>query len=409
MNLNDKIGYACFHDMGNPAGQNNLERCLDFCIQAGVKYMRPAFALQQTEYDNGKAWGWRIDPYKKIIGAGLKVIFGAYPQQLVGHAYDSDIGDMVDKAVAAYSNILDNILNNGISSDDVIVEAWNEADGINFFLTSKDGSDAYNKSHTDPQVIKTYLDFNMKLCQEAHKRGFKFMDLCSVKYPGCSGFEPMLEMYNDKMTQYDRKPEYMSWHPYVERQLENSIPELYLTTFSLNKYSNLADVPLAVSEFGLPTVEWGHPFSGAWPLQYSRDIWIRQVIIMDYLGVNPIIVYSGNTNPDPSEADSDACWGVYQYHKDTGKIDMTELGKVQLRFLQEMKGYHLVSMVSPNDHFTITKTNAGYTNFAFEYENDNGNKKLFYWNPFGKSTSTLSWNGNNYNLTFTQHVKVIEN
>lgn len=408
MDLNDKIGYACFHDMGDPAGQNNLERCLDFCVQAGVKYMRPAFALQDNEYNSGKAWGWRIDPYKKIINAGLKVIFGAYPQQLVGHAYDSDIGDMVDKAITAYANILDNILNNGISPDDVIVEAWNEADGINFFLTSKDGSDAYSKSHTDPKVIQTYLDFNMKLCREAHNRGFEFMDLCSVKYPGFDEFETMLKMYDEQMTMYGAKPEYMSWHPYVERQAENSIPESYLTTFSLDKYSNLADIPLAVSEFGLPAVEWGHPFSGSWPLQYSRDILIRQIIIMDYLGVSPMIIYSGNTNPDQSEANADSCWGVYQYHKDTNSIDMTGLGKVELRFLQEMKGYHLVGMVSPSSHYTFTKTNVGFTNFAFEYRNNNGRSKLFYWNPFGNSQSSVAWNGTIYDLKFSQHVKTIE-
>lgn len=165
---------------------------------------------------------------------------------------------------------------------------------------------------------------------------------------------------------------------------------------------------MAISEFGYPSEDWGHPFSGSWAFQYSRDTMIRQIIIQDYLGVDPIIIYSGNTNPDPVDADMDDCWGAYQYHTSDGSITMSKLGAAELKFLQSMKGYHLNGMVTPSHNFTLTNENIPYTNFAFEYENDEGHKKLFYWNPFGNNTTSISWNGQNYNLTFTQHVKVIE-
>ena len=135
---------------------------------------------------------------------------------------------------------------------------------------------------------------------------------------------------------------------------------------------------------------------------------IRQIIIQDYLNVDPIIIYSANTNADPSVADKDDCWGTYQYHKDTNETTLSTLGSYELSWINSMRGYHLNGMVTPTHNFTLTIDNVSYTNFAFEYENDEGHKKLFYWNPMGYNTSSLNWNNQTYNLTFTQHVKSIE-
>lgn len=399
-NLTDKLGFNCFHDLGDPWNTNNLERALDFTVQAGAKYFRPAFALQQNEYDGGNN-DWRIQPFKNIIAKGVTPVLNLYPQQLKGHLSDSNASDLVNKAVSAYSNVLDRLINSGISPNDFIIEAWNEADG--------GFSGDRNKAQNDIDFIDKYLTFNMKMNDECHKRGIRFMDLDSVCYPHAPELQTVMQQYNQKMASYSSKPDWISFHPYCERgRGDNTIPEYLMTTLNLSDWDNLSGIPLAVSEFGYPSMEWGHPFSGKYPIQYSRDMMIRQIIIQDFLGVAPIIIYSANTNADSKTADSDDCWGAYQYYADTQEIKMTELGKVVLNFCQSMEGYHLSGMITPSHNFTLTTENIPYTNFAFEYDNDNGHKKLFYWNPFGNNTTSLSWNNQNYNLTFTQHVKVIE-
>lgn len=402
-NLTDKLGFNCFHNLGDPWDTNNLERALDFTIQAGAKYLRPAFALQQGEFDGGIN-GWRIQPFKEIISKGVVPILNLYPQQLKGHLKDSNIDAMLTQAVSAYSKVLDGFLSAGISPNEFIIEAWNEADG-GFAMT--DGS-----AQTDISVIDKYLTFNMQMCEECHKRGIKFMDLDSIRFPKDTSLSLVMQQYNQKMANYSSKPEWVSFHPYCERGTwEREVPEQLLIQDNMNltSWSNLSGIPLAVSEYGYPTVEWGHPFSGVYPTQYARDMMIRQTIILDYLNVDPIVIYSANTNADSKTAGSDDCWGTYQYHADTNKIDMTELGKVVLSFCQSMKGYHINGMVTPNDISSLSSTASQFVNYAFEYENDEGQKKLFYWNPLGNNTSNLNWNNQNYNLTFNQHVKVIEN
>lgn len=396
-NLTDKLGFNCFHNLSDPWDTNNLERALDFTVQAGAKYFRPAFALQQNEYDGGNN-DWRIQPFKNIIAKGVTPVLNLYPQQLKGHLSDSNASDLVNKAVSAYSNVLDRLINSGISPNDFIIEAWNEADG--------GFSGDSNKAQNDIDFIDKYLTFNMKMNDECHKRGIRFMDLDSVCYPHAPELQTVMQQYNQKMASYSSKPDWISFHPYCERgRGDNTIPEYLMTTLNLSDWDNLSGIPLAVSEFGYPSMEWGHPFSGKYPIQYSRDMMIRQIIIQDFLGVDPIIIYSANTNADSKTADSDDCWGAYQYYADTQEIKMTELGKVVLNFCQSMKGYH----INPQPIRMPTGTSEiAYTDFAFEYDNDNGHKKLFYWNPFGHKTETVNWNGQNYNLTFTQHVKVIE-
>ena len=408
MDLNDKIGWACFHDMPSAIGSGNVQRAINFTKQAGGKYLRPAFALQDSEYNTGKAWGWRVDPYKMIIDSGLKVVFGAYPQQLKGHAYDSNISSMVDKAVIAYANILDNLLSNGISPDDVVVEAWNEADEGFFLLKNEHGSNYYENAYTDPTVINSYLEFNARLFEEAHKRGFEYLDLCSVKYPSFFQGTKLYDLYNAKLSSYSAKPDRISFHPYVVNGSSNAIPEFYLGGgFDFGDYNNIKGIQIGVTEFGLPSVEWGNPFSGKWAYQYARDIFIRQVIIMDYLNVDPMIIYSCNANPDPADADNDSCWGVYQYDKSTNKISMTDLGKTELSFFQSMKGYHLHGIVTPNSG-SIDSLNYPTTTYAFEYENQSGHKKLFYWNPSLVGKTQITWNNQKVTLNYSQHVQVIE-
>lgn len=237
------------------------------------------------------------------------------------------------------------------------------------------------------------------------------MDLDSVCYPKAPELQTVMNLYNQKMASYSSKPDWVSYHPYCERKRDdNTIPEKLLVDNNMNltSWSNLGGIPIAVSEFGYPTEDWGNPFSGQYPYQYSKDMFVRQVIVMDYLNVDPIVIYSANVNPDPSDAGKDECWGVFQYHKDSDAITLSTLGSFEYSWIKSMQGYHLNGMITPSNNFTLTNQNVNYTNFAFEYENDTGHKKLFYWNPFGKSTTSLSWNNKNYNLTFTQHVKVIE-
>lgn len=397
--LLDKMGINVFHNnTTSPWVMTQVERALNFAQMAGMKYIRPAFNLQTDEF-NGTDNPWRLTTYHTIQNLGMTGIIGAYPQQIKNHLLDDNADELVDQAVNAYAHIMDRFLDDGIT--DFIVEAWNETDGK--FATSDQ-----QQAQTNDTIIDRYLTFNMKLFEECKKRGVKFMDLCSIEYPQAPDLQHVLDCYNTKLNSYSSLPDWVSFHPYCERYNDNFIPELYLLGFDRSKWSNINQIPMAISEFGYPSEDWGHPFSGSWAFQYSRDTMIRQIIIQDYLGVDPIIIYSGNTNPDPVDADMDDCWGAYQYHKSDGSITMSKLGAAELKFLQSMKGYHLNGMVTPSHNFTLTNENIPYTDFAFEYDNDNGHKKLFYWNPFGNNTTSLNWNNQTYNLHFTQHVKVIE-
>ncbi|GAA0812123.1 hypothetical protein [Ligilactobacillus aviarius] len=399
--LLDKMGVNVFHDDYSGSRKWNIgqvDRALNFAQMAGIKYIRPAFNLQTDEF-NGTDNPWRLATYHKIQDLGMVGVIGAYPQQIKNHLLDSNADKLVDQAVNAYAHIMDRFLDNGITS--FIVDAWNEADG-------KFAVDNQTEAETNDTIIDRYLTFNMKLFEECKKRNVEFMDLCSIQYPQAPNLKHVMDCYNTKLNSYSSLPERVCFHPYCERYNDNYIPELYLLTFDRSNWNNINQIPLAVSEFGFPSEDWGHPFSGSWAFQYSRDVMIRQIIIQDYLGVDPIIIYSANTNPDPSDADIDDCWGAYQYHKDTDTITLSKLGAVELNFFQSMKGYHLNGMVTPSNNFTLTNENIPYNNFAFEYENEEGHKKLFYWNPMGNNTTSLNWNNQTYNLHFTQHVKVIE-
>lgn len=399
--LMDKMGINVFHD--DYSGKNvwnvgQVDRALNFAKMAGMKYIRPAFNLQTDEF-NGADNPWRLSTYHKIQDAGLIGIEGAFPQQIKNHLLDSNADDLIDQAIRAYAHIMDRFINDGITS--FCIEGWNEADGV---FADSDQSQA----QTNDTVIDKYLTFNMKLCEEAHKRNIKFMDLCSIQYLKAPDLKHVMDCYNTKLSSYSSQPDWVSFHPYCEKDNANNIPEKYLNTLQAGQtgWSNIAALPMAVSEFGFPSEDWGDPFSGSWPAQYARDVMIRQIIIMDYIGIDPIVVYSGNTNPDPSDAGKDDCWGTYQYSKSDGSIRLSKLGAVELEFFQSMIGYHLSNAVLlPNGY---SDQDYEYSNYAFEYTNDEGHKKLFYWNPFGYNTSSLNWNGNSYNLTFTQHVKEID-
>lgn len=392
--LCEKMGVNVFHDRNTAWNNGQVDRAINFAKMTGIKYVRPAFNLQQDEFD-GSDNPWRLAWYHKIQDAGLTGIVGAYPQQIKGHLTDSNAIQLIDQAVAAYAHIMDRFQADGIS--DFFVEAWNEADGS--FATSDQ-----TQAQTNDTIIDGYLTFNMKLYEECKKRGVQFMDLCSIQYPAAGDLKHVLDCYNEKLNQYSGRPEWVSFHPYCQRDNENNIPEKYITLFDRSQWSNINNIPMAISEFGYPSEDWGHPFSGKFPFQYSRDMMIRQIIIQDYLNIDPIVIYSANTNPDPSDAETDDCWGAYQYHKSNGSITLSDLGAVELKFLQSMQGYWLSNTVL----IPSSTQNVEYSNFAFEYINSNGNKKLFYWNPMGYNTSSLNWNNKTYNLTFTQHVKEID-
>lgn len=398
--LLDKLGYNVFHDdyTGKyPWSTHNFERGLEFAVKAGVKYLRPAFNLQADEF-NGTDNPWRLEAYHRIQDLGMIGIVCAYPQQIRNHILDDDADDLLTKGVNAYAHIMDRFLEDGITS--FILEGWNETDG-NFAINNQ------QIAQNNDEVIDRYLNFNMRLCEEAHKRNVKFIDLCSIRHPGAPELKHVIDCYNQKMSQYSSKPEWISFHPYCERnRSDNVIPELYLGNFSLSNWENLSDIPIAVTEFGFPSSEWGKPFSGKYPFQYARDMLIRQIIIQDYLGIDPILIYSANTNADPSVADKDDCWGTFQNNAHDNLVEMSELGKVELSFLQSMKGYWLSNAILIPE--TYSPIHFQYSNYAFEYTNDEGHKKLFYWNPFGFNTTSLNWNNQTYNLTFTQHVKSIE-
>lgn len=393
--LLDKLGLNIAHDYTYRWSLQNMERGLHFAQMAGMHWIRPGFNLQPDEF-NGADNPWRLNTYKKIQDMGMEIIECAYPQQIRNHLLDSDADTLIDKGVAAYAHIMDRLQGFGVHN--FILEAWNEADG-------KFADDTQTKAQSNDTIIDKYLTFNQRLCEEAHKRGVKFMDLCSIEYPHSQDLQYVMGKFNDKLATYSSKPEYISFHPYCDQYNPNFIPEIYLTALNTADWDNMSGIPLSASEFGFPSEDWGTPFSGKWAFQYSRDVMIRQIIIMDFIGIEHLIIYSGNTNADPKGADLDNCWGMYQYNASNDTVTMSSLGKAVLRFCQDMKGYYL----NPNPvKFPDGSSSYLYSNYAFEYDNDNGHKKLFYWNPLGMNTTNVQWNNQTYNLHFTQHVKVIE-
>lgn len=399
--LLDKMGINVFHNnTTSPWVRSQMERAVNFADMAGIKYIRPAFNLQTDEF-NGTYNNWREYYYKLFQQHNLMPIIGAYPQQLNGHLLDSNADDLVDQAVRAYAIIMDGLLKCGVN--EFIVEAWNETDG-------KFAADQ-NTAQTNDTVIDRYLTFNMKLCEETHKRGMKFMDLCSIQYAQSPTLQHVLSKYNDKLASYSQKPDWISFHPYCERYGENFFPESHLILMNYSNFSNMNGIPQAVSEFGYPSEDWGSPFSGQWSSQYSRDVMLRQIMVMDYMNVDPMVIYSCNTNPDPADADSDDCWGAYQYSKSDGSIRLSKLGAVELKFFQDMKGYYQTAfnLKLADSSTSISSTHQlECANYWVEYSNDNGDKKLFYWNPFANRDGKINWQGTDYNLHFTQHVKCIE-
>ena len=124
--LCEKMGVNVFHDRNTAWNNGQVDRAINFAKMTGIKYVRPAFNLQQDEFD-GSDNPWRLAWYHKIQDAGLTGIVGAYPQQIKGHLTDSNAIQLIDQAVAAYAHIMDRFQADGIS--DFFVEAWNEADG----------------------------------------------------------------------------------------------------------------------------------------------------------------------------------------------------------------------------------------------------------------------------------------
>lgn len=403
--LLDKMGYNVMHDtLGDLTTGYQLERAIYFCSSLGLKYIRPALRIMDDEFANGHADTIRTTLTKMMVNAGLTPIWGPVPAGLQNHLKDSNYNTMMEKVVTIYGEIMDDFISNGISPNDFIFEGWNEADG---YFAMNDGS-----GQTDTNVINNYLLFNKRINEECHKRNVRFMDLDSVEYPNSPNLSTVMGCYNTMMSSYSSKPDFISFHPYCERLKDDKrLPEQLLinNNFNFNNWSNLKGLPIAVSEYGYPTEDWGNPFSGNYPYQYAKDMFVRQTIILDYLNTDPIIVYSANTNHDPSEASKDDCWGTYQYHKDTSSITLSTLGRYEYYWLTSMKGYHLNGMITPTDLSSINNANINFVNFAFEYENDKEHKKLFYWNPFGNNTTSINWNNNNYKLTFNQHVQCIEN
>lgn len=411
--LLDKLGFNSFHDMSSSNNaMANVEYSLKYCMDAGVKYIRPAFALQPEEFNNANAdwsthnWGtWRVDPFKMFIRNGIKPILNLYPQQIQGHLLDSNADDLVEQAVTAYTKCIDVLINNGISPSDFIIEAWNEADGT-FAANRKD-------AQQNTMVINRYLTFNKEMCKACNDRGVEFWDFDSITYPNAPEISTVMNQYNSMVSTYTGKPDRITFHPYCERgRDDNRIPEYYLYNFNLTNWDNLRNwgVPFAVSEFGYPSEEWGTPFSGNYPTQYAFSMLKRQIIILDFLQVDPMVVYSANVNPDPSRAGSDECWGTYTIDDKTNHINYSPLGLNMLQWLQSMKGYHQTAFHSSlDDMVDVKNSDINYAWFTAEYQDHNGNKKLFYWSPFGKQDIKYQLDGWNTTLkNANQFIKCIE-
>lgn len=333
------------------------------------------------------------------------MVLNLYPQEIKGHLLDDNADDLVDQAVKAYTMVIDGLLKAGISASDFIIEAWNEADGG--FAASR--TDAQNNT----TVINRYLTFNMKMCKVCNDRGVEFWDFDSVVYPNAPEIQKVMNQYNSMVPTYTGKPDRITFHPYCERaRNDNNIPEHYLINFNLTNFKNLHDwgVPIAISEFGYPAEEWGHPFSGKYPTHYAFSLLQRQIMIHDYMGIDPMIIYSANTNPPQDKDDGDSSWGMLSYTDDEG-VHYSPLGIKMLWWLQSMKGYYQTGFNSTLDNSNMANPSvneADYANYWCEYSNDEGHKKLFYWCPYGNNTSTINWNGQSYKLKFNQFVQCIE-
>lgn len=412
--LTKKLGYNETHNTSDfPHDPSRVERVAHICKLYNLGYIRFAYRLIDSEVTNGVSNepdnGYRAQQIINCQKQGLDVVMPCEPSYVYNHLLDDNADALIQQVSDAYADIFKGLVAKGVDPNHMIIEAWNEADGTGFGTT--DG----NVAVTNEDYIRRYQQFNQNVCQSAKAVGFKFLDIDSIYYPQYPSIQKNMNMLNDRIPNYTSKPDALSFHPYCnQKHDETRIPENLLVNnnFRLNNYENLKDIPFAVSEFGFPTVDGAKPFIGSIGTQYGRELLIREIIVLDYLNVNPIIIYSGKVNTyNVSDTNADACWGLFQQYKTNDgqySIKLSELGKYELQWLEEMQGYYLSNCLSPTDLSSLTYDNVGYKLFAFEYTNDSTNtKKLIYWCPYGDVTQTVNWNGSYHKLHATFRVRSI--
>ena len=405
--LLDKLGFNSFHDgYTNLWDTSNIEYSVKYCLDAGVKYIRPAFRLLEDEF-NLQENNWRVAPFRYMIRNGLKPVLNLLPSELQDHMLDDNADELVGQAIKAYTQVIDDLLNNDIKNTDFIIEAWNEWDSNAFTMPTKGGA------QTNSDIMNRCLRFNREMCQVCKQRGVEYWDLDSVEYPNAPEIQKAMSLYDDTILSYTSKPDRITFHPYCERKKnDNIIPEHYLINFNLDNFENLHNwgVPIAISEFGYPTVEWGKPFSGQYATEYAYSMMLRQIMIHDYMGVDPMIIYSANTNPPQDKATSDQCWGMLNFNSNNNSVEYSPLGIKMLWWLQSMKGYYQTAFHSSlDDMVDVKNSDINYAWFTAEYQDHDSHKKLFYWSPFGKQNIKYQLDGWNTTLkNANQFIKCIE-
>lgn len=417
--LNDKLGYNMrLHpnyngDVANKYIYKKLKA-------AGVKYIRLYSNVESASFDSNTCkMNYLYDNVQEVSSQGftpvlpLIIDYPAKKQDINAsdnptHCYWSDTLQTQFKSF--FKEVVQHIESMGIK---VIYEAFNEAPGG--FWSS------YGYSYDNQDTINSYMDMNDYMRQTVYSySSSKFIDLCSCQWAGhrshgnIYGSLDLTTVLTTLSNRYanlsdtgnNRKADYISFHPYMEAGTDNGNPEILLFQGSYSDYPNINTIPQAWTEFGFAnTQDW----NGNFPPSTQRALIQRQILIGDYMGIDIMIPYSARVY--------DYNWGgeecLYNFgntirNKDDNSYYMNETGQGVFELLSELKGYYFNQTIDTGiDLFDQSK----YLNalYAFEYVNDNGNKKLVYWTPsVTPITKSISWNGTNRNLTFKYNVQFLE-
>lgn len=417
VNLNDKLGYNMrLHP--NYDGTEANQYIYNKLKAVGAKYIRLYSNIEDDSFINNTCkMDWLYQNVQEVVSQGFIPVLPIIIDYRSGkqninaadnptHSYWSDT--VQDQFKQFFKEIVQHIESMGIK---VIYEAFNEAPGG--FWSS------YDCSYNNQDTINSYLAMDKYMKETVYNySSSKFIDLCSCQWAGHVNDENLLEgslslskvlttLDNNYLdlsnTGTDRKADYISFHPYMEQAFDNGNPELLLFQGKYDKYPNLSLVPQAWTEFGFAnTQDW----NGNFPPSTQRALIQRQVLIGDYLGVEIMIPYSARVyNWDSQGSTYNFGNTIHDTVNDT--YCMNETGQGVFELLSELKGYHFNQIIETDTGILEPNTYLSGL-YAFEYINDSDDKKLAYWTPNPVPTTTsVTWNGEDRELTFKYNVQFL--
>lgn len=416
--INQKLGYN-MRSHPNYDGQQAHEYVFQKLKDAGATYIRLYSNVESASFDaDTPKMNYLYENCKEVAQHGFTPVLPLiidYPSK----AQDINASDnpthcrwsdtLISQFKRFFKEVVQHIEGMGIH---VVYEAFNEAPGG--FWSS------YGYSYNDQTTINSYMDMNDYMRRTVYQYSTsEFIELCSTGWPGQTqngsiytgkALDKVNSTLNSRygnlgQTPYDKRAEFISYHPYMEQHFNNGAPEILLKEGTFNDYPNLKDIPLAWTEFGFAHVK---DWPGDYPPCTKRALMMRQIIIGDYIGCDMMIPYTSRVYNYDNKGSLYNFGNVVRTTQDgVDSFQFDETGQGVFEVCSQLKGYHLNRNVTIDR--PITESNYLGMLYAFEYENDAGKKKLAYWTPMSQPCNkTITWNDQEYNLTFKYEPQFLE-